>query len=100
MPGAGGSAPRCATSTRAPKDGTVITTFNSGVLTSSFANPDDAKLDLKGLTWLGSLNRSFRFCYFWHGRGFATWADLHGARQSTLGGIGLATAPPTTTSRC
>jgi tripartite-type tricarboxylate transporter receptor subunit TctC len=88
LPGAGGLASVRHLDGGAPKDGTVITTFNSGVLTSSFANPDDAKLDLKGLSWLGSLNRSFRFCYFWHGRGFATWADLNGAKQSTLGGIG------------
>ena len=88
LPGAGGLASVRYLDASAPKDGTVITTFNSGVLTSSFANPDDAKLDLKGLNWLGSLNRSFRFCYFWHGRGFATWADLNGAKQATLGGIG------------
>ena len=92
MPGAGGFAAVLHLDAGAPKDGTVITTFNSGVLTNSFAGLDQAKVDLKGLAWLGSLNRSFRFCYFWRGRGFATWADLHGAKQATLGGIGVNSA--------
>jgi hypothetical protein len=92
MPGAGGLAAVLHLDAGAPKDGTVITTFNSGVLTNSFAGLEQAKVDLKGLAWLGSLNRSFRFCYFWRGRGFATWADLHGAKQATLGGIGVNSA--------
>jgi tripartite-type tricarboxylate transporter receptor subunit TctC len=92
MPGAGGFAAVLHLDAGAPKDGTVITTFNSGVLTNSFANPDQAKVDLRGLSWLGSLNRSFRFCYFWKGRGFGTWADLHGAKEATLGAIGINSA--------
>jgi len=92
MPGAGGFAAVQYLDAGAPKDGTVITTFNSGVLTNSFANADQARVDLKGLAWLGSLNRSFRFCYFWRGRGFATWADLNGRKQATLGSIGINSA--------
>jgi tripartite-type tricarboxylate transporter receptor subunit TctC len=92
MPGAGGFAAVLHLDAGAPKDGTVITTFNTGVLTNSFANPEQAKVDLKGLAWLGSLNRSFRFCYFWRGRGFATWADLHGGKEATLGSIGINSA--------
>jgi tripartite-type tricarboxylate transporter receptor subunit TctC len=92
MPGAGGFAAVLHLDAGAPKDGTVITTFNSGVMTNVFANPDQAKLDLKGLAWLGSLNRSFRFCYFWRGRGFASWADLHGSKEAALGSIGINSA--------
>jgi tripartite-type tricarboxylate transporter receptor subunit TctC len=92
LPGAGGLSAVRYLDAGAAKDGTVLATFNSGVLTNSFANPDDAKVDLRGLSWLGSLNRSFRFCYFWHGRGFATWADLNGRKQATLGGIGTNSA--------
>jgi tripartite-type tricarboxylate transporter receptor subunit TctC len=89
MPGAGGLASVLHLDAGAPKDGTVITTFNSGVLTNAFANPEQFKVDLRGLSWLGSLNRSFRFCYFWRGRGFSTWADLNSGREATLGSIGV-----------
>jgi tripartite-type tricarboxylate transporter receptor subunit TctC len=92
MPGSGGLASVLHLNAGAQKDGTVITTFNSGVLTGAFANPEQSKIDLKGLAWLGSLNRSFRFCYFWRGRGFATWADLNGSKQATMGGIGIGSA--------
>src|SRR6266545_6873834 len=92
MPGAGGLAAVLHLDAGAPKDGTVITTFNSGVLTNAFANPEQFKVDLKSLAWLGSLNRSFRFCYFWRGRGFSTWADLNGSREATLGSIGVNSA--------
>jgi len=92
LPGAGGLASVLHLDASAPKDGTVITTFNAGVLTNAFANPEQAKVDLRGLAWLGSLNRSFRFCYFWRGRGFATWADLNGGREATLGSIGTNSA--------
>src|SRR5262245_6714168 len=92
LPGPGGLASVLHLDAAAPKDGTVITTFNSGVLTNSFANPDQFKVDLRGLAWLGSLNRSFRFCYFWRGRGFSTWADLHGSREAALGSIGVNSA--------
>jgi tripartite-type tricarboxylate transporter receptor subunit TctC len=92
VPGAGGLTSVLHLDAGAPKDGTVITTFNSGVLTNAFANPEQFKVDLRRLSWLGSLNRSFRFCYFWRGRGFSTWADLNGSREATLGSIGLNSA--------
>lgn len=92
MPGAGGLASVLHLDAGAPKDGTVITTFNSGVMTNAFANPEQFKVDLRSLAWLGSLNRSFRFCYFWRGRGVSSWADLTGSREATLGSIGVNSA--------
>src|SRR5436853_5171511 len=88
MPGAGGLASVLHLDAGAPKDGTVITTFNSGVLTNAFANPEQFKVDLRSLAWLGSLNRSFRFCYFWRGSGVSRWADLNRSKEATLGSIG------------
>jgi len=92
LPGAGGLAAVRHLDGAAPKDGTTIATFNAGVLTSFFANPEQGQADLQNLTWLGSLNRSFRFCYFWRGRGFAKWPDLFGDREATMGGIGVNSA--------
>ena len=81
MPGGGGLTSVLFLDASAPKDGTVVTTFNSGVLTDAFTSQDKAKVDLRTLGWLGSANRSFRFCYFWHSSGIKTWDDLD--RQQT-----------------
>jgi tripartite-type tricarboxylate transporter receptor subunit TctC len=89
MPGGGGLTSVLYLDANAPKDGTVVTTFNSGVLTDAFTSQDKAKVDFRSIGWLGSANRSFRFCYFWHGSGIKTWDDLSGSRQPTMGAIGL-----------
>ena len=89
MPGGGGLTSVLYLDASAPKDGTVVTTFNSGVLTDAFTSQDKAKVDLRKLGWLGSANRSFRFCYFWAESGFKTWADLNGSKQATMGAIGF-----------
>jgi tripartite-type tricarboxylate transporter receptor subunit TctC len=89
MPGAGGLTSVLHLDGNAPKDGTVITTFNSGVLTAAFTSQDKAKVDLRTLGWLGSANRSFRFCYFWHASGVKTWTDLGRSKPVTMGAIGV-----------
>ena len=89
MPGGGGLTSVLYLDTSAPKDGTVVTTFNSGVLTDAFTSQDKAKIDLRTLGWVGSANRSFRFCYFWHSSGIKTWDDLGGSKQPTMGAIGV-----------
>ena len=88
MPGGGGLTSVLFLDASAPKDGTVVTTFNSGVLTDAFTSQDKAKVDLRTLGWLGSANRSFRFCYFWHASGIKTWDDLDRGKQATMGAIG------------
>lgn len=89
MPGGGGLTSVLFLDASAPKDGTVITTFNSGVLTDAFTSQDKARVDLRTLGWLGSANRSFRFCYFWHTSGITKWEDLDRAKQITMGAIGI-----------
>jgi tripartite-type tricarboxylate transporter receptor subunit TctC len=89
MPGSGGLTSVLYLDASAPKDGTVITTFNSGVLTAAFTSQEKARVDLRTLGWLGSANRSFRFCYFWHASGVKTWADLDRSKPVTMGAIGV-----------
>lgn len=89
MPGGGGLTSVLFLDASAPKDGTVITTFNSGVLTDAFTSQDKARVDLRTLGWLGSANRSFRFCYFWHASGIKSWRDLDRKAQITMGAIGI-----------
>src|SRR3954470_13216501 len=47
MPGGGGLTSVLYLDANAPKDGTVVTTFNSGVLTDAFTSPDQPKADFK-----------------------------------------------------
>src|SRR4051794_27550197 len=89
MPGGGGLTSVLFLDANAPKDGTVVTTFNSGVLSDAFTSQDKAKVDFRNLGWLGSANRSVRFCYFWQGSGIKTWADLNRSTQATMGAIGV-----------
>lgn len=88
MPGGGGLTSVLYLDANAPKDGTVITTFNSGVLTKAFTSAGKSKVDFKSMAWIGSANRSFRFCYFWRDSGFKTWADLSGSKTAAMGAIG------------
>jgi tripartite-type tricarboxylate transporter receptor subunit TctC len=92
MPGGGGLTSVKYLDASAPKDGTVITLFNAGVITEALTNIAAAKVNLKSLNWIGSANRSFRICYFWHGSGIKTWADLDRDKAPTLGAIGVHSA--------
>ncbi|HTK13212.1 MAG TPA: hypothetical protein VL402_05370 [Xanthobacteraceae bacterium] len=92
MPGGGGLTSVKYLDANAPKDGTVITLFNAGVITEALTNIAKAKVDLKTMAWIGSANRSFRICYFWHGSGIKTWADLDRDKAPTLGAIGVHSA--------
>jgi len=89
MPGGGGLTSVLYLDASAPKDGIVVTTFNSGVLSDAFTSQDKAKVDFRSLGWLGSANRSVRFCYFWHGTAIKTWDDLNRGKQATMGAIGV-----------
>ena len=59
MPGGGGVTSVLYLDANAPKDGTVITLFNSGVTTDVASNPAQAKVDLTKMAWIGSATRSF-----------------------------------------
>src|SRR3982751_326183 len=49
----------------APKDGTVITMFDPGLITETFASPDVFKVKFSDYQWLGTLLRDIRICYAW-----------------------------------
>jgi tripartite-type tricarboxylate transporter receptor subunit TctC len=89
MPGGGGMTAVLHLDANAPKDGTVVSLFNAGVITEMASNPEKAKVALTKMAWIGSATRSFRACYFWHGTGIKTWKDLDRNRQVTLGATGV-----------
>ncbi|MPZ39783.1 MAG: hypothetical protein GEU95_17335 [Rhizobiales bacterium] len=89
MPGGGGMTSVLHLDANAPKDGTVITLFNAGVITDVASNPANARVDLTKMAWIGSATRSFRMCYFWHGTGIKTWKGLDRNREVTMGATGV-----------
>ena len=88
MPGGGGLTSVLYLDASAPKDGTVITLFNAGVITDMASNPAQARVDLTKMAWIGSATRSFRMCYFWGATGIKTWRGLDRNRQVSMGATG------------
>lgn len=50
----------------APKDGTVITTFNFGLIGASRITPDKVPIDFRTFAWVGSISEDLTTCYVWH----------------------------------
>jgi tripartite-type tricarboxylate transporter receptor subunit TctC len=89
MPGGGSLTAVLHLDAGAPKDGTVITMFNPGVLTEAVTNPGKARVNFSEFGWIGSITRSVRMCYFWHGTGIKTWEDLNRPQQIVMGATGV-----------
>jgi tripartite-type tricarboxylate transporter receptor subunit TctC len=89
MPGGGSLTAVLHLDAGAPKDGTVMTIFNPGVLTEAVTNPGKAKVNFSEVGWIGSITRSVRMCYFWHGTGIKTWEDLNRPQPITMGATGV-----------
>jgi tripartite-type tricarboxylate transporter receptor subunit TctC len=89
MPGGGSLTAVLHLDAGAPKDGTVMTIFNPGVLTEAVTNPAKAKVNFSEVGWIGSITRSVRMCYFWHASGIKTWEDLNRPQALTMGATGV-----------
>lgn len=92
MPGAGSL-----TSVRwldgpAPKDGTVITAFNPGVITDSLTSPEKIKVKFTDFNWLGSITRDVRLCYAWHAAPIKSVQDLLDGKEFIMGATGTNTS--------
>lgn len=68
-----------------PKDGTVITAFNPGLIIESLLRPGKAELRLDQVAWVGSISKDFRVCYSWGATGIKTFADLQSYPQFNIG---------------
>lgn len=66
MPGAGSVLVANHLAHVAPRDGTVLGTFASGVPAVPLLTPDQAKFDARELTWIGSANTETQLDYMWH----------------------------------
>jgi len=69
----------------APKDGTVVTTFDPGLITESFAAPELFKIRFSDYQWIGSMLRDIRICYAWGLTGIRTWDDMMKRKEFLIG---------------
>jgi tripartite-type tricarboxylate transporter receptor subunit TctC len=76
MPGAGSLVAVRSIDVTQPKDGTVIATFNSGLITRSIVQPDIVNLDFRKFAWVGSVTPDFRVCYGYGPEGVSTGDDM------------------------
>ena len=68
----------------APKDGTVITTFDPGLITETLTS-DTVKIRFSDYQWIGALLRDIRICYAWHATGIKTFADMMKRKEFLIG---------------
>jgi tripartite-type tricarboxylate transporter receptor subunit TctC len=66
MPGAAGLKSVLYVDAVAPKDGTVIDTFNFGNIGDSRLVPEKVKADFRKYAWIGSISQDLTVCYVWH----------------------------------
>jgi tripartite-type tricarboxylate transporter receptor subunit TctC len=90
MPGAASLKSVLYLDTTAPRDGTVIATFNFGQIGDSRMMPEKVKVDFRKFSWLGSISQDLTICYTWHALGIKTLAELqrHGTIHMGLTGVG------------
>lgn len=85
MPGAGSLKSVKHLLTIAPKDGTVIDTFNFGLIGRSRLTPQKVPVDFRKVAWIGSISRDLSVCYAWHTLGIKTMADLKKRKNIHIG---------------
>jgi tripartite-type tricarboxylate transporter receptor subunit TctC len=69
----------------APKDGTVITTFDPGLVLETIASPDLYKVRFSDFHWIGTLLRDIRVCYASATSGIKTWDQMMARREFLIG---------------
>ena len=72
----------------APRDGTVITMFDPGLITESIAVPETMKVRFSDYQWIGGMLRDIRICYAWAATGIKNWNDMMVRPQFLIGAVG------------
>jgi tripartite-type tricarboxylate transporter receptor subunit TctC len=89
MPGAGSLTSVRYLNLTAPKDGTVMTIFNPGLVTQSLVQPERVNLDFGQFSWVGVVTPDFRVCYGYGDKGIKSWDQLmHGGKPFIIGSTG------------
>jgi tripartite-type tricarboxylate transporter receptor subunit TctC len=89
MPGAGSLTSVRYLAANAPKDGTVMTTFNAGLVTQSIVEPDRIGVDFTKIGWIGVVSPEYPVCYSYGPSGVRTWDEMMRREQFALGSSGL-----------
>jgi tripartite-type tricarboxylate transporter receptor subunit TctC len=74
----------------APKDGTVMTIFNPGMVTQSIVQPERISLDFRQYAWVGVVTPDYRVCYGFGPNGPKTWDEMMHRKEFILGSTGKA----------
>jgi tripartite-type tricarboxylate transporter receptor subunit TctC len=91
MPGAGSLTSVRYLDVTAPKDGTVMVSFNPSLIMQSIVAADQVNMKFSDLSWIGTATHEFRVCYAWHATGIKNWDDLVKAREWVVGVTGVGT---------
>jgi len=93
MPGAASLKSVQFLTTGAPADGTLITTFNPGLITQSLTAPDKVGgVNFLDYAWIGNVSEDFRVCYTWNGTGIKTFQELLARPKVNFGNTGVGTS--------
>jgi len=92
MPGAASLKSVQYLTTGAPADGTLITTFNPGLITQSLTVPEKIGVNFLDYAWVGNVSEDFRVCYTWNGTGIKTFQDLLARPRLNFGNTGVGTS--------
>lgn len=76
----------------APTDGTVIATFNPGLLSQSLTIPEKVNVDFRRFAWIGNISEDFRVCFTWHAKSLKTFDQVKNAKQIIFGTTGVGTS--------
>jgi tripartite-type tricarboxylate transporter receptor subunit TctC len=93
MPGAASLKSVQFLTTGAPTDGTLITTFNPGLITQSLTAPDKVgNVNFLDYAWVGNVSEDFRVCYTWNGTGIKSFQELLARPKVNFGNTGVGTS--------
>src|SRR5262245_57731247 len=76
----------------APADGTLIVTFNAGLITQSLTTPEKVPVKFLDYSWIGNISEDFRVCYTWNGTGIRNWTDFAAKDRVVFGNTGVGTS--------
>ena len=87
MPGAGSLVAARSLNATQPKDGTVMLTFEPGLITQSVVQPEMVNLDFRKFAWIGVATPTFRVCYGYGPNGVKSWDDMMHRKEFILGAV-------------
>jgi tripartite-type tricarboxylate transporter receptor subunit TctC len=76
----------------APADGTLIVTFNPGLITQSLTAPDKVPVKFLDYSWIGNVSEDFRVCFTWNGTGIKSWPEFLAKDRVVFGNTGVGTS--------